>query len=1481
MPAISKIRLTNVQYEQGNKRYNDELFLFDGHNGAILLENGGGKTVFIQTVIQAMVPNGVIAERKVRDTLDVTASPAHIAIEWILKEQPRHYALTCITFYMGKEGLEYFMYAYDYPAADRGRIEALPFVRQDRSGKRTASKEEIKEYYQKMAAASMNARYFSSKQEYQAYLENQFQIVPSEWEAILKINSTEGGVENFFDNCKTTAQLVDHLLIPVVEQGMSGQGTRHFVKIFDNLRQQFREYLTLSEQIKEYQALSGQITTVIDQYALLDGEAENYRALLARVKGLWQKVAGEQQAVQEEYRDIAETETNRQQQERLWQQQFFSLAIARLQAELARQQVLLNDLQIEKEKRADCYQQHHRQLASLEHARLKKNLQDKQAKLQLVVEELAKLDSAPDTRQIKADWQRCLSGIRFLYDQLEAELTRQQELEGQKQRDYRQQLQQTEELTEIKQQQLQQLALKLKGLESDLTNTAAQMQEIAGEILDNPREETVSDQLPRWERRSYRIEEELHQLAEQLVDNKKETATVQADLQTAHGALNAAIKQNAEAGVALAAIDRQAGELLQQLQRLSPRDGDFTSLYLRQAAIDHRLAEERELCLSRREELLAEERVLLRFHDLYKDNQVFTADPALEKWAVKQQNVFLGLQLGSAFLELYLAEHPADDLTVLYRRYPFWPITLVAGSSEIQGVEAQLTGLAGDWTHPILLLTRSEALAAAAGGEGPAERLIMPARWPEFSRQASFQAWLQEQAQRAAEIKEKRQAADELFQQWHSLAGSMKNFWQAYDYETVYQPLKATWAETNTRQKNLTEEIGALDSAGKSLARQKSGLEEKQKTLEAEQANLTLRHRQGLKWQELAEKQRLLLSRIELTGAEGVPLEQELKQLRLAAGACREQLRQVQERISGAEQALVRLQAEDAYAKVRRVSPVPVETTLAGLKEKARVLEDQLRGLQENRSYWERQQTELEQEIAAVEQQIKRHWTEYGEIIDPELVFPPQGETEIDRLLGLRKQARHDLDLVVGQVQQAAQAVAVQQALVGKQQQEYKDKFGREVAVVSYDGENLDRVAESLAVVKSNLEKEKDLLDQRKQVQDRLHQELSGVMQKLEIGDGRHRFLREQITAVSLSLKDEQDYPYRRPAFTQALLAGLDQARDRTDRQQTVVDQAKRDFERYCSQKLKDEKTRQQSLNGIRLKTTYSEVKEWGEHLQERIRSALTIIEADMRMRDEEVQNFITHLHGHLVRVCEELQTIPKMTAVKIGDRKKEIYDFTVPVWPEQEGQAKLRRHLEWMLKKLEGEEFYNQQGLEDGTRIKKQIENWLHPKQLLQVIDANQEIKVRCRKVNSDSHISSIFTDWPKTEKWSGGEKWSKNMTLFLGILNYLTEKRYHLRQESGNHRAVILDNPFGKASSDHVLAPVFFIAGQLGFQLLALTAHSEGKFLRDHFPIIYSCRLRPTKDPSIAVMTKEKEIHRAYFRDLDPYVMERLGEEEQLVLF
>ena len=80
--------------------------------------------------------------------------------------------------------------------------------------------------------------------------------------------------------------------------------------------------------------------------------------------------------------------------------------------------------------------------------------------------------------------------------------------------------------------------------------------------------------------------------------------------------------------------------------------------------------------------------------------------------------------------------------------------------------------------------------------------------------------------------------------------------------------------------------------------------------------------------------------------------------------------------------------------------------------------------------------------------------------------------------------------------------------------------------------------------------------------------------------------------------------------------------------------------------------------------------------------------------------------------------------------------------------------------------------------------------------------------------------------------------------------------------HGVVQMLGQVGKRS-DHVLSPVFFIAKQLGFQIIALTTHVEGKFLHDYFPVVYSCRLRSAVGIYRLVMETKKTMRQAFFQD------------------
>ncbi|WP_143522881.1 hypothetical protein, partial [Pseudomonas sp. 2822-15] len=78
-----------------------------------LLENGGGKTVLIQTALQAILPHVDLADRKIKDTLSLENSPAHIAIEWIVNDNPRQYVVTAVTLFLTKHGLDSVRYVYE------------------------------------------------------------------------------------------------------------------------------------------------------------------------------------------------------------------------------------------------------------------------------------------------------------------------------------------------------------------------------------------------------------------------------------------------------------------------------------------------------------------------------------------------------------------------------------------------------------------------------------------------------------------------------------------------------------------------------------------------------------------------------------------------------------------------------------------------------------------------------------------------------------------------------------------------------------------------------------------------------------------------------------------------------------------------------------------------------------------------------------------------------------------------------------------------------------------------------------------------------------------------------------------------------------------------------------------------------------------------------------------------------------------------
>lgn len=385
--------------------------------------------------------------------------------------------------------------------------------------------------------------------------------------------------------------------------------------------------------------------------------------------------------------------------------------------------------------------------------------------------------------------------------------------------------------------------------------------------------------------------------------------------------------------------------------------------------------------------------------------------------------------------------------------------------------------------------------------------------------------------------------------------------------------------------------------------------------------------------------------------------------------------------------------------------------------------------------------------------------------------------------------------------------------------------------------------------------------------------------QEMRILNAEHSFLALSVTATPLTTEEENDFSYRQQHFIDIFTKKLAESKGLIERQAKVAANSKAQFIQFCAQNVSEVRLRNTIIDGIKAKEAYGELVKHQQETEKTIGISRQYVERDLKKHDENLVQFVQRIHVHLRKVVEELKHIPRKTKVQVDGEDVSIYRFTIPEWTDEEGIVQIRARIDWIMDQLEQIESRTADEQESKQKSRKQLEEWLSTVQLLRYITQNKEWRILCRKVMNDNRISKNYETWSRSNAWSGGEKWSKNMALFLGVLNYVAEKRQSISSKKKS-RTVILDNPFGKASSDHVLSPVFFIAKQLGFQIIALTAHVEGKFLHDYFPVVYSCRLRSAVGSDKLVMESKKTMHQAFFRDHN----EELGEvvqAEQLNLF
>ena len=89
MPQINKIRIVNFSYNDGNRFIPDELYDLSSGGGEALnslfnLNNGGGKTVLVQLMMQPVHPRAMAGGRRIEDYFGRPGDHSFVLLEWNL-----------------------------------------------------------------------------------------------------------------------------------------------------------------------------------------------------------------------------------------------------------------------------------------------------------------------------------------------------------------------------------------------------------------------------------------------------------------------------------------------------------------------------------------------------------------------------------------------------------------------------------------------------------------------------------------------------------------------------------------------------------------------------------------------------------------------------------------------------------------------------------------------------------------------------------------------------------------------------------------------------------------------------------------------------------------------------------------------------------------------------------------------------------------------------------------------------------------------------------------------------------------------------------------------------------------------------------------------------------------------------------------------------------------------------------------------------
>ena len=236
------------------------------------------------------------------------------------------------------------------------------------------------------------------------------------------------------------------------------------------------------------------------------------------------------------------------------------------------------------------------------------------------------------------------------------------------------------------------------------------------------------------------------------------------------------------------------------------------------------------------------------------------------------------------------------------------------------------------------------------------------------------------------------------------------------------------------------------------------------------------------------------------------------------------------------------------------------------------------------------------------------------------------------------------------------------------------------------------------------------------------------------------------------------------------------------------------------------------------------------------------MMEEDLNKIEEEKQIIINLILDYIDNVQREFNTIDSNANIKIRDQSKKILKIELPDWEENKNlfRTKIRDYLESLIS-------LSLEALKKGENIHEPVGLALTTRELFDQIIGIPNVKISLLKVEAQREF---VIPWSRVVTNSGGESFLSAFIILSSLMSYMhNDEANPFLPGKKVGKTLIMDNPFGKTSADHLLRPLIDIAKKNNLQLICLTALRDPA-IYDRFDNIYILKLAAPNSQGISYL-------------------------------